>query len=1187
MNTSLPPGFLLLQGNRLELLADAVCNWWQRNPLAPLEVETVLVQSQGMGEWLKMAIARRLGVCAATRVELPARFLWRSYRQVLGRSAVPARSPFDRQALTWRLMALLPQLPDSETTAPLRRYLQGGDITRRWELAQRVADLYDQYQVYRADWLTDWEHHRDQLRSDAGQPVYPLPTDQRWQAALWRWLLEQAGPTAAAHTRVALHQRWLQVLSQPNAPAGLPRRVVLFGTTHIPLQTLEALVALSKHTQVLVAVPNPSDALWFDTHGSRPGRDGSAALGHPLLAAWGRQSRDFLRQLSAYDDRAEGRGLAPLPSAPLFAGDEPGRWLHQLQAAIRADEALPTRHSTDPKEPAHASLTLEPSDRSIVFHTAYSPQREVEILHDQLLHALTAPATDGCSRLEPRDIVVMVPDIRTYAPAIRSVFGAFARTDPRYIPWGITDAPADNEHALVSALRWLGAARSQRFSVSEVFSLWRLPSLRARFGVDEASVDTLREWAIEAGVRWGLHAAHQESLGMPALRGQNTWQFGLHRLLLGYAAGTAAPGAPYADIEPAVLAIGTEAPLLGALSGFIAVLNAWWHDCATPRTPQDWSVRLRMLLDALSLASDPQSQGLHLRLTDALSDWVDACDAAALHELLPAPLAVEAWLNAFESHADTQRFTAAGVTFCTLVPLRAIPFPMVCLLGMNEGDFPRAAQRLDIDLMADPRLARAGDRSRHADDRQLMLDAVLSARHTLYVSWVGRNQRDGSALPPSALVDQLLQVLNHTWGTDAVQARRTDHPLQPFSRAYFENSTLWTYAWEWHRLHAAEPSRQEPLHGGPEAVNLPRRAGPPTNPSVWTLTLDDLTRLMTHPIDFYARHRWGFRYVEDQTVDPDDEPLASRGLPQWAWRHAVMHALSRSAHPAAAGGEGPAADVSTEARMQAAIARLRRQGWLPPAAQGELTADELAQALRPPLQWLNAPDTEGATRLPPLPVEYRGHHPEATVLLQDQIADRLQCADGRHLRVQWTASRLVQKPGPESAPERRRLHDSQLFGAWLYGIAAAAEGAPLHLRVIGSDACVDLPPAYPETGRAILHSLMDAAQAIGGALHPPPLAPATVLTFLRARGLDPDHRTTAQDAAAKVYGGSRYRHGAAGECEKPGLRRFFPTADDLWASPQFDGLAQQVYGAYVAAEPAFHVMIWDRSSDALEAEDGE
>ena len=341
MTGDITPGLLVLHGNRTESLAEAVFEWLRTSPLRPLEEETFLVQSNGVAEWLKMSLAAHAGISAATRVELPARFLWRAYRQVLGRDAVPSTSPLDKLPLTWQLMQLLPRLLAEPGFEPLAGFLQQGDMSRRLQLAERLADLYDQYQVYRSDWLSAWAAGNDALAlSDGAADAKPIPPDQRWQPALWRELLAPLSEDARNATRPQLHRRFLAALesgARPKAP--IPRRVVLFGTTHVPMQTLQALAALSQHAQVLLAIPNPCRFHWADIiegrellrmnrrrHPLRNGRDLAAvsleemhAHGHPLLAAWGRQGRDFVRQLDAFDDALPRRSASQWPRSTCSA----------------------------------------------------------------------------------------------------------------------------------------------------------------------------------------------------------------------------------------------------------------------------------------------------------------------------------------------------------------------------------------------------------------------------------------------------------------------------------------------------------------------------------------------------------------------------------------------------------------------------------------------------------------------------------------------------------------------------------------------------------------------------------------------------------------------------------------------------------------------------------------------------
>ncbi|RYY80426.1 MAG: exodeoxyribonuclease V subunit gamma, partial [Comamonadaceae bacterium] len=325
--SSLPPGFMVVHGNHPESLRDLMVAWMARHPLAPLEDEVVLVQSNGVAQWLKLSLAADpaeggAGIAAALQTQLPSRALWDVYRAVLGRGAVPRDSVLDKAQLVWRLMRLLPAHLDEPEFAPLRRFLERDpDCRKRHQLALRVADLFDQYQVYRADWLADWAAGNDAIRTSRRGAVV-VPPELCWQPRLWRILLQDAGPAGAATSRAEVHRRFLDAAADPARearPAGLPRRLTVFGISSLPQQALEVLAGVARWSQVLLCVHNPCEHDWSHIVADqdllrtgrlrqrrRPGMRGEPAAdalhlhAQPLLAAWGKQGRDFIRLLDQY-----------------------------------------------------------------------------------------------------------------------------------------------------------------------------------------------------------------------------------------------------------------------------------------------------------------------------------------------------------------------------------------------------------------------------------------------------------------------------------------------------------------------------------------------------------------------------------------------------------------------------------------------------------------------------------------------------------------------------------------------------------------------------------------------------------------------------------------------------------------------------------------------------------------------
>ena len=1171
----LPPGFIALHGNRTETLLDTVAGWLAQHPLAALESEVILVQSNGMAEWVKMALARQAGVCAAAAVQLPGRFLWHTYRQVLGRSRVPARSPLDKTALAWRLMRLLPEVRAEDGFEPIAGYLSTNEPGRRFQLALRIADLYDQYQVHRPDWLDAWAAGRE-LLLDAGRDTTPLPPDQRWQAQLWQRLLAELAPERRALTRPQLHERVLQVLearSGSGAPEGaagehpaedtdatdnrdggqpaaaLPRRIVLFGMTHVPLPTLQLLAALSRHSQVILAIPNPCRFHWADIMDGRewlriarrrqPLRKDhdlhAVALeamhlhAHPLLAAWGRQARDFVRQLDAFDDAEATRAHFPLARIDLFDEHTPAdaSLLRQVQDHVR--DLLPLAE--------HPRPAIPPADRSIVFHLAHSPVRELEILHDQLLQLLADPP--GERPLHPRDIVVMVPAIDDFAPAIRAVFGQYGRHDARHIPFDIADLSARASSPLMTAVEWLLRIAHDRCRLSDLGALLDVPAIAARFGIGEDGLPRLTRWMSGAGIRWGLDAAHRADLALEACGAQNTALFGLQRMLMGYAVGESerALDTPFAGIEPYDEVGGLDAELAGALARLIERLIRWQADSRQPTPPAPWAERLRALLADLVRASDDTDRQTLAALDAALELWLDACDDAGFDAELTLDVAAEAWLSALEAPAVDKRFRAGGVTFCTLMPMRAIPFEVVCLLGMNDGDYPRRSPRSDFDLMALPGQQRPGDRARRDDDRQLMLEALLSARRVLHVSWCGRNVRDNSAQPPSVLVAQLRDYLAAGWSPAVVAERTTEHPLQPFSRRYFEPGTrLLTHAREWRAAHATEEDGTQA--SAPPAPPLAAFVPDPAVP----LTIGQLARFLRNPVKVFFRERLGVVFDDDAETLPDAESFGLDALEEYGLIDELAAALLADM-AALAAAELPRF-VLDEA-IARHLRRIERAGRLPIGGLGARTRAALGEALVPMLQAWRAARAAHPLALQRLPLRFA----HAGTVMEDWLEHRVAATASADAPV-WLAldpGRLLEGSGQDST----RPH--KLLQAWVKCLLAAACGAPSAGLLIGRDGTLHIAATDRDSARTTLATLIEGWQHGLGA--PLPVAAKTALAFIGARN------------PVDTYEGNERM---AGEGEEASLARCYPEFAALAADGRFETLAQGLY-APLASWVATHV----------------
>ena len=1153
--STLQPGLIALHGNRTETLAETVFSWLRAHPLKALEQEVVLVQSNGMAEWFKMGMAQALGVCAAARVELPARFLWRTYRQVLGAAAVPRQSPLDKTALTWRLMRQLPECAQQGGYEAIAGFLSPGDPERLLQLAERLADLFDQYQIYRADWLDDWAAERDVLATP-GKPSIPVPEEQLWQPRLWRCILAGLSEAERASTRPELHRQVIAALEGEAPPVRpLARRVVLFGMSHLPLSMLQTLAAMARHSQVLLAVPNPCRFHWADAIDGREllrmqrrrqplkhGRDLAAlplemmhAHAHPLLSSWGRQARDYVRQLDAFETVLPAGVAAELPRVDIFDEevDPEAPLLAQVQQAIR--DMVPLAE--------HPRSAVPRSDQSIVFHCAHSIVRELEVLHDQLLELLAAPAPAGGLALQPRDVVVMVPAIEGVAASIRAVFGQYGRHDPRHIPFDIADLSASDNNPLVAALQWLLRLPRQRCRLSELRDLLDVPAVAARFGLDAENLPQLSAWMAGAGIRWGLNARQRGALGLEACGEQNSAWFGLHRMLLGFASGSGAHAGDAGDaglarIEPYTEVGGLDAELAGQLATLLERLLDWWALAGEATDPAGWAQRFRQLLADFFAAETDGDRALLAALDNALSGWLEACELGGFDEQVELPVAQQAWLDIVQQPTVDSRFRAGGVTFCTLMPMRAIPFEVVCLLGMNDGDYPRRALRSDFDLMALPGQLRAGDRARRDDDRQLMLEALLSARRMLYISWAGRSVRDNSEQPPSVLVSQLRDYLAAGWTGEGEEEgsllaqRSFQHPLQPFSRRYFApDSPLRTYAREWRAAH--------------QQADAPAAAVPALAPFVpdiqVPLTLAQLHGFVRHPAQAFFRNRLNVRFDRDPELSFDEEAFGLQGLAGYRLVEQLQQQLVAEIEAAPALQAGPAQVL--EQRVAAHLARIQRAGALPLAGLGARKSAELQAAVLPSLQsWL------AHRRRFDRPLQrQRLHYAQDGLVLDDWLEDlRVPDADGEAVPA-WLALQARTLLGA-----RGEVRPAAVLQPYLRSLVAAACGVTVQGIVAGRDATLVLQPMPAGEALAQLQTLLQVWQA--GQDSPLPLPLKTALAAAAAG----DDLTRVE----AVYEGDGF--GQAGEAEDACWARLFPDFDALLQDGRFAPLAEAVHAPLLA-----------------------
>ena len=756
----------LVQSNRMESLA-ALLAEELKSPLdavSILESEQILVQSPGMSTWLRLAIAQHNQIAAALEFPLPSSFIWQLCHTLL--PDVPKENAYTKPAMTWKLMELLPSLINEPVFAPLAHYLcddpiiDDGKATHSLKLFQlcgQIADIFDQYLVYRPDWILAWE---------ANEPLLPPNNDklaeaQAWQPVLWRALINYNNQQLAQSTyhRANLHQALFDTLQDANCPLdGLPKRLFVFGISSMAPQTLQVLYFLAKRIDVVMLNLSPCQHYWGDIVDPRLRArmalqyadkqqlsmdwEDKLEVGNPLLANNGKMGRELLDLILELPEEDTNFNF----ECYLDPGTE--TLLHGVQHDILE---LSTRgESLGPDADLYLSLddrrVLSPFDDSITLKSCHSPLREIETLHDHLLALLSQSTND----IAARDIVVMMPDVAAYAPYIDAVFAA--KTGAHYIPYAIADRGAAQESPLISSFLTLLTINQSRFALTEILSILEVPAVLRRFELSDDEFAIIRQWLDQAGVRWGRDAEGRRAQQLPPFE-QNSWAFGIKRLILGYSFSD--QSAIYQENLALDGIEGQAAQALGKLLNFIEAIDAF-SNALQRNCPLDVrTAQLQELVDEFYCCDDEELTQVQ-EIRSAISRLNDELGEAKYS----SDLDIKVLQNWFVSHLSEsrvgQRYLAGSVNFCTLMPMRSIPFKVVCLLGMNDGVYPRVQHPVGFDLVAQfgPR---KGDRSRRLDDRYLFLEALLSAREQLYISYIGHSERDNSERIPSMLVSELVE----------------------------------------------------------------------------------------------------------------------------------------------------------------------------------------------------------------------------------------------------------------------------------------------------------------------------------------------------------------------------------------------------------------------------------------------
>ncbi|MEA2282808.1 MAG: exodeoxyribonuclease gamma subunit [Solirubrobacteraceae bacterium] len=875
----------------------------------PFAAEVVAVPTRGMERWLTQRLSSGLGaqpgradgICARVEFPTPRRLVGDAVAAVSGID--PDADPWLPERAVWPLLEIVDGALGEPWLGPLAEHLGDGDrAARRYAGVRHLADLFDRYALYRPELMRAWARGED-----AG-----VGADAAWQAQLWRRLrdrLEVAGPAERIDGACAR-------LREAPGLVDLPARIALFGLTRLPAGQLAVLDALAAHRDVHLLVLHPSPALWERVAGRTVVRrhdDPTTSIArNGLLASWGHD----VRELQLVLEHAGRRGDHHHPVAT--GGED--TLLARLQAAVREDRSAPA-----PGERPR----LDPSDRSVEVHACHGRARQVEVLRDAILHLLEDDPT-----LEPRDVIVMCPDIESFAPLIQATFGAGEiapdddETDalpvelrPPDLRVRLADRSLRQTNPLLAVVARLIELADERLTASQLVDLADREPVRRRFGFDDDDLARLEEWVRASGIRWGLDAAHRAPFKLDAVP-TGTWRFGLDRLLVGVTMTEddqrlVAGVLPLDDVDSGAI------DLAGRFAELVDRLHASLDRLTIAQPIGAWAQALGEAADALALPAprDAWQRAELQRLLDGVVGEAAGHDVALTLAELRTLLA-----DRLRGRPTRANFRTGHLTICTLVPMRSVPHRVVCLLGLDDGVFPRKAPRDGDDLMlAD---AHVGERDPRTEDRQQLLDALMAASDRLLVTYEGNDERTNLPRPPAVPVGELLDSIDRTVSGGDRPARDqvvVRHPLQPFDARNFAAGALVPGAvWSFDRvaLRGAQAlAGERGATGGFLTAPLPPLAGA-------LIELDELVRFVERPVRAFLRQRLGVSVADYEDELDDAMAVELDGLERWQVGDRLLRARLAGA------GE-----------REAALAEIAR-GTLPPGVLGRPAIDGVWPAVK-------------------------------------------------------------------------------------------------------------------------------------------------------------------------------------------------------------------------------------------------
>ena len=851
-------GLNLYSSNSLDNLALKFNHLIKTNPLSSaLDPEFIVIQSQAVKSWLALNSADYLGIWANAIFFFPNAFLEKIFSNTLDLSL---KEGFERDLISWQIMDLLKNNFTDNSFVPLKNYLKKGDDFKIWQLSSQIANTFDQYLTYRPDLILGWE---DGL-------------EDHWQAELWRLLIKKNTNFHKANLKKLLLEKLEKLQKEKDSMRlELPERISFLGISVLPPFHAEIIEALSHLVEINFFYLNPSPEFWAyiksdkELSAIRKNRSKDSDLkdlyfekGNPLLASWGKLGRDFLNLLMDYDwDESE---------SSLFKSPSGETLLSYLKRDIYQ---MIDRGSDQISDFFEENLTQKISgeDFSILINSCHSVRREIEVLHNYILDLLQQE-----SSLKPNDILVVAPEIDKYTPFIRAYFSDKLQTG-KTLPFFIADRSLKKESLLGKILINILDLLKSRFEVEKVWDLFSYEVVYQHFGLREENLEVIRKWLKETRIYWGADSLEKIELGLPGCA-ENTWQAGIDRLYLGYLLSPEEEQLienifPY-DIE------GQEISFIANFINYFNLLKKYKQKFSLSYSLKEWSLILLDLLDDFfgdEIIPDEaiESQSRFRELILKLGSYQEEANFNSKVDLK----LIKAWLSKnLEEEIPVSHFFSGGITFAKILPMRGIPFKVICVLGMNNDSYPRLDQRNSFDLIF--KEPRKGDRSLRDEDRYSFLEIFLAAQNRFYISYEGQSLMDNSEISPSVLVSELLDYLDQAFYLEEGNLRENlvvKHPLPPFSLKYFNGHDKRLFSYSKENLIASKANLKKSSRS---SLDIDFSFSKDLEEDL-VIDLNDLIDFFSNPASFFFKKKLGLDFYEKDEFYEEQESFSLEGLEKY------------------------------------------------------------------------------------------------------------------------------------------------------------------------------------------------------------------------------------------------------------------------------------------------------------------